>query len=74
MVDLNPVEVDDLESAAKGVLRVLAFTHLEVSCDFTNETTSLSEAFVVDVLKQLEATGLQEPRLKSLRHFFLSNT
>ena len=74
MVDLNPVEVDDLEGAAEGVLGVLAFAHLKVPRDFTNETASLSETLVIDVLEQLETTSLQEPRLKSLRHFFLSNT
>jgi len=71
LIDLNPVEIDNAESAAKGVLRILTLAHLEVSCDLANETTSLGEALVVNVLKQLETTGLQEPSLESLRHFFL---
>jgi len=75
LIDLNPVEVDNAESATEGVLGVLALAHLEVSSDLSNETASLGETLVVDVLKQLETTGLQEPRLESLRHFFfLSNT
>jgi hypothetical protein len=71
LIDLNPVEIDNAEGAAKGVLRILALAHLEVSSNLSNETASLSEALIVDVLKQLETTGLQEPSLKSLRHFFL---
>ena len=61
VIDLNPEKVNDLECAEEGVLRVLAFTHLEITSNFTNEAASLSEALVVDVLNYLEATGLQEP-------------
>jgi hypothetical protein len=61
VIDLNPVVVNNAESAASGVLRVLAFTHLEVTSNLTDETASLGKAFVVDVLNQLEATGVQEP-------------
>ena len=53
------------------MLRILALAHLKVSCDLANKTASLGEALVVDILKQLETTGLQEPSLESLRHFFL---
>ena len=61
VVDLHPVEVDDLEGAAEGVLRVLALAHLKVPRDFTNQTASLCETLIVDVLEQLETTSLQEP-------------
>ena len=69
VIDLNPVEVNNTECAASSMLRVLTLTHLEVTGDLTNETTSLGKAFVVDVLDQLEASRVQEPGLKSLRHF-----
>ena len=61
VVDLHPVEVDDAESAAESVLGVLTLAHLKVSRDLTDETASLGEAFVVDVLEELETTSLQEP-------------
>ena len=69
VIDLHPVVVDDAEGPAEGVLRVLALAHLEVAGDPPNETASLSETLVVDVLDKLEAPSVQEPLLKSLRHF-----
>ena len=69
VIDLDPVEVNNAESAAGSVLRVLTLTHLEVAGNLTNETASLGKAFIVDVLDQLEASRVQEPGLKSLRHF-----
>ena len=69
MVDLHPVEVHYAEGLASGVLRVLTLSHLEVTSNLTNETATLREAFIVNVLDDLEAAGVQEPRLKSLRHF-----
>ena len=61
VVNLHPVEVDYAESAAESVLGVLTLAHLKVSRDLTDETASLGEAFVVDVLEELETTSLQEP-------------
>jgi hypothetical protein len=69
VVDLHPVEVHYAEGLASGVLRVLTLSHLEVTSNLTNETATLREAFIVNVLDDLEAAGVQEPRLKSLRHF-----
>ena len=71
VIDLNPVEVDNLECAAKSMLRVLSLTHLKRTCDLTNESGSLGEALIHDELQCLESAALQEPWLKSLRHFFL---
>jgi hypothetical protein len=61
VVNLHPVKVDNAESAAKSVLRILTLTHLEVSCNPSNQTASLGKAFVVDILEELETTSLQEP-------------
>ena len=69
VVDLHPVVVDNAEGAAKGVLRVLTLTHFEVAGNPADKTASLGEALVVDVLDELEAPRVQEPRLKSLGHF-----
>lgn len=55
MVDLHPVEVHDAEGLAGGVLRVLTLTHLEVACNLTNETATLCETLIVNVLDDLEA-------------------
>ena len=75
MVDLHPVVVDNAESAAKGMLRVLTLTHLEVAGNLADKTASLGKTLVVDVLDKLEAPRVQEPRLKSLGHFpFFLNT
>jgi len=69
VIDLNPVVVYDTECAAESVSRVLTLTHLEGASDLTDETASLCETLVDDVLHRLEATALEEPSLKSLRHY-----
>lgn len=69
VIDLDPVEVNNAEGAAGSVLRVLTLTHFEVAGNLADETASLGKALVVDVLDKLEATRVQEPGLKSLRHF-----
>jgi len=55
VVDLNPIVVDNAEGTAKGVLRVLTLTHLEVAGNLSDKTASLGETLVVDVLDELEA-------------------
>ena len=51
MIHLNPDEVDNSESSKECVLGVLAGTHLETLEDTTDETRSLGEALIDEVLE-----------------------
>ena len=63
--DVEPVA--DLEPGSKGVLAHLTLTNLEESEHITNGSLSLGESLVDNILEALGV--LEEPGLKTLRHF-----